>query len=71
MSAINWLSAWLLFILIMIVIMQTRIGNTLIYYLAWLAVIFLLVSHYQEISNILTAGGITPNAQQSQSQSQS
>lgn len=60
MSAINLLSAWLLFILVMIVIMQTQAGNTLVYYLAWMAVIFLLVSHYQEISAIFQAGGITP-----------
>ena len=58
MSAFNWLAAWLLFILIIVGIAQTRIGNTIIYYLAWLAVIFLLVSHYQEITDILKAGGI-------------
>ena len=57
-NAFNWLAAWLLFILIIIALAQTNAGNTIIYYLSWLAVIFLLVSHYQEITNILQAGGI-------------
>jgi hypothetical protein len=61
-SAINWLAAWLLFILIMIALVQTKAGNTIAYYLLWLAVIFLLVSHYQEITGIFKAGGIIPNA---------
>lgn len=59
MSAISWLGAWLLFILILIALAQTKIGNTLLYYLLWLAVIFLLVSHYQQITSIFQAGGIT------------
>ncbi len=57
-SAFNWLAAWLLFILIIVAIAQTKAGNTVVYYLAWLAVILLVVSHYQEITDILKAGGI-------------
>ena len=62
MSAINWLGAWLLFILILLAIVQTKVGNTIVYYLLWLAVIFLLVSHYKQITDLLQAGGIVPNA---------
>lgn len=61
MSAIQWLTAWLLFILILMAAAKTRIGNTVIYYFLWLAVIFLILSHYQEITDIFTAGGIVPN----------
>lgn len=62
MSAINWLGAWLLFILIIIGIAQTRAGNTIVYYILWLSVIFLIVSHYQQITNVLAAGGIVPQS---------
>lgn len=58
MSAFNWLGAWLLFILILMAIAQTKAGNTIAYYLLWLAVIFLLVSHYQQITDMFVAGGI-------------
>jgi len=61
MSAIQWLSAWLLFILILIALVNTRVGNTIAYYILWLAVIFLLVSHYQEIQGFFQAGGIVPS----------
>lgn len=62
MSAVNWLGAWLLFILILLALVQTRAGNTIAYYLMWLAVLFLLVTHYQQITDIFKAGGITPSS---------
>ncbi len=61
MIAIQWIGAWLLFILLLIGIGQTRAGKTIIYYLLWLAVVFLVVTHYQEIADILAQGGITTN----------
>lgn len=60
MSAVNWLGAWLLFILILMGLVQTKAGNTIAYYLLWLAVLFLLVSHYKQITDIFAAAGITP-----------
>ncbi len=62
MSAINWLGAWLLFILILMAAIQTKAGNAIAYYLLWLAVIFLLVSHYKQITDMFAAAGITPAA---------
>lgn len=61
MSAINWFAAWAVFILIIAAIAQTSWGRPVVYYLLWLAVIFLLVSHYQEIIELFAEGGITPN----------
>jgi hypothetical protein len=60
MSAINWLGAWLLFILILLAIVQTKVGNAIVYYILWLAIIFLIVTNYQQITDILQAGGIVP-----------
>ena len=61
MSAINWFAAWLLFILILAGIARTSWGRPLVYYLLWLAVIFLLVSHYEEIISLFAQGGIIPS----------
>ena len=58
MSAIQWLTAWVLFIVILIALTSTKWGNTIAYYILWLAVLFLLVSHYQQITDIFKAGGI-------------
>ena len=60
MSAITWLGAWILFLLILFAIAQTKVGASIIYYILWLAIIFTLVSHYQEITGLLEAGGIVP-----------
>ena len=62
-QAFNWLGAWLLFILLLYLIMQTKAGYTFFYYLVWTSVIFLIVSHYQQITGILQAGGIVPSSQ--------
>ena len=59
MAAINWFAAWLLFLLILVGIAQTPWGRTIFYYLLWLAVLFLLLSHYQEITDMLSQGGIS------------
>ena len=62
MPAIKWLSAWLLFLLILAMVARTAAGKTIVYYLLWLAVVLLLVLHYQEIVDLFAAGGITSNA---------
>lgn len=60
-SAANWLTAWILFILILLLLIKTRAGQTIAYYLLWMAVIYLLITHYQQITNIFQAGGIIQN----------
>ncbi len=62
MALIQWLSAWLLFILILALLARTAAGKTIFYYLLWLAVILLLVTNYQQIADLFAAGGITSNA---------
>ncbi len=56
---LGWLLAWSLFLLILYMLAQQRWGHTIIYYGAWLVVFFLILSHYQEITSIFQAGGIT------------
>ncbi len=60
MAFINWFGAWLLFILLLVAFAKTKAGNTIVYYLLWLAVIFLLLSHASEIAGMFSAAGIVP-----------
>lgn len=60
MKAFQWFAAWILFIVLLVAIAQVRAGRTLLYYLLWLAVVLLVVSHYQEITSIFAQGGIIP-----------
>lgn len=57
-GAVTFLGAWLLVIVIGIGLASTGWGKTLLYYLLWLAVIFLVLTHAQEISDMLNLGGI-------------
>jgi len=58
MSAIKWLGGWLLFIILLVGLAQTKAGKTIVYYLLWLAVVFLILTHYQEIQDIFAGAGI-------------
>ncbi len=59
MPLIQWLAAWILLLFILYGLAQTRAGHTVVYYVLWLAVAFLLVSHADEIATLFVAGGIT------------
>lgn len=58
MPFVQWLAAWILLLIILYAISQTKAGHTAVYYVLWLAVAFLLASHSQEIASILQQGGI-------------
>ncbi len=60
MPFMQWFGAWLLFILLLAVIAKTAAGKTIVYYLLWLAVLFLLLSHSAEIAGMFSAAGIVP-----------
>ncbi len=60
MAFINWFGAWLLFILLLVAFAKTKAGNTIVYYLLWLAALFLLLSHASEIAGMFSAAGIAP-----------
>ena len=57
-GAVTFLGAWLLVIVAGVGLASTGWGKTILYYILWLAVILLVLSHAQEISNMLNAGGI-------------
>lgn len=62
MSFIRWFGAWFLFILLLVIFARTAAGKTIVYYLLWLAVAVLIVTHADEISGLFSAAGITPAA---------
>lgn len=63
MPFLQWSSAWAVFILLLVVIARTKAGNTIVYYLLWLLVVYLLVSHAGEITSMFAGAGIVPTQQ--------
>ena len=57
-GAVSFIGAWLLVIVIGVALASQGWGKTILYYVLWLAVILLILSHATEISNMLNAGGI-------------
>jgi hypothetical protein len=57
-GTVTFLGAWLLVIVFAVALAGTGWGKTILYYILWLAVIMLVLSHASEISNMLNAGGV-------------
>ena len=55
-SVMGWLSAWFLMFLLLFVLAKTRAGHTVIYYGAWMLVLFLVVTHSKQLTTILEGG---------------
>ncbi len=56
---VTWLSAWIITIVGIYVMSRSEAGTTILYYTFWLAVVLVLVTHYEEVTNILKQGDIT------------
>lgn len=52
-SAFAWIVAWIAFLALMALIARTEWGRKIIYYLAWLAVTFLIVTHAKDLTKIV------------------
>ena len=57
-GTITFLGAWLIVIVAGVALASTGWGKTILYYILWLAVILLILSHANELSAMLNAGGI-------------
>lgn len=60
MPFIKWAGAWLIFLLVLAALAKTNGGKTILYYLLWLAIVLLLLIHYQDITGLFSSAGITP-----------
>ena len=54
----TFIGAWLIVIVAGIALAGTGWGKTVLYYVLWLAVALLVLTHSSEISSMLNAGGI-------------
>lgn len=52
-GAFTWISTWIIMILFLVMISATGWGRSIVYYILWLAVILLLVTHADELSSLI------------------
>lgn len=55
-SIMNWLLAWIFMFLLLYVLSRTRAGHTIIYYVSWMLVLLLVVTHADQVKSLLTGG---------------
>jgi hypothetical protein len=60
-GAITWISTWVIMILLLVMVSKTGWGRAIVYYLLWLAVILLLVSHADELSSLIDTKALQLN----------
>ena len=60
-GAVTWLSTWVIMIFLLVVLAKTQWGKTLVYYVLWLAVILLLVTHADELNSLVDVGALQLN----------
>lgn len=53
-----WLAGWLVLIVFLYAIAKTTAGAAAVYYILWLSVVLLLVTHSDEITGIFQAANI-------------
>lgn len=53
MGAFTWLASWMIMIFILIGLAQTEWGKRIVYYVAWLSLLFLIVTHSNEFTALL------------------
>lgn len=61
MSIVSWFGTWLMMIVLLIVLAQTRWGRPIVYGLLWLAVLLLLVSHADELTSMFSLKALELN----------
>lgn len=60
-GVVTWASTWIIMILLLVMVSKTGWGRSIIYYLLWLAVILLLVSHADDLSSMFDSGALQLN----------
>ena len=60
-GAVTWLMTWVVTIILLVVVAQTAWGRTIVYWFLWLAVVLLLVSHADELSQLIDVKALQLN----------
>lgn len=55
-GALAWILSWIIFFALLYVLAGREWGKTIIYYVAWLSIVYLVVTQGNEIANIFNAG---------------
>jgi len=55
---IAWLTSWLLLIILLMVLAQRSWGHTIVYYVLWMSVLFVVVTQGKSIASIFESGDI-------------
>lgn len=54
-----WIAGWLLIITVIFLLSRSRAGQTVVYYVAWLSIVLVLVTHADAITTIFQQANIT------------
>lgn len=60
-GVITWFGTWLMMIALFIFLSNTEWGRPIVYWLLWLAVLLLVVSHSDELTQFFNAGALQLN----------
>jgi hypothetical protein len=60
-GVVSWFGTWLVMIVFLIILSKTGWGRTFVYYLLWLAVALLLVTHADELTGFFNLSALQLN----------
>lgn len=60
-GVVTWISTWIILILLLVILSTTSWGKSIVYYLLWLAIALLLVSHADELTQMFNIQSLNLN----------
>jgi len=60
-GAFVWIATWLIMIAVLVALAGTNWGKTIVYYVLWLAVVLLVVSHGSELASLVNVQALQLN----------
>ena len=60
-GVVSWVGTWLVMILLLSILAKTNAGKAVLYYLLWLAVVLLLVTHADELASFFNPEALQLN----------
>ncbi len=60
-GAFVWIVTWIVFIALLVALSASRAGKTIVYYVLWLAVLLLVVSHGAELASLVNVQALQLN----------
>lgn len=60
-GALSWLTTWIVMIALIALVAQTSWGRVIVYWLLWLALLLLLVTHADELSGMINIEALQLN----------